>query len=118
MIQGLIFLGIILAIPALVFWMFTHYGASSRLSWRLLMTGISTGGLWLIIFLVGRAVQIPATKAWQGTLANALSTGVLLGWALALLLLLSAGVVRLVEGKSQKKVQAAEVDAPSAKPTP
>lgn len=116
MIQGFIFLGVILAIPVLAFWMHTHYGASSRLSWRLLMAGISTGGLWLIIFIIGRAIQIPATKAWQGTLANALSKGVLLGWALALLFLLSAGIVRLIEGN--KVSQRENNNASAAHPEP
>lgn len=74
------------------------------------MTGLTSGGFWLAIFIIGRTVQIPATEVWQGTLANMLSTGVLLGWLLSLLLLLSAVVIRLVEkSPRQTTAQAAEV---------
>lgn len=109
MIKGFIFLGIILAIPASVFWMFAHYNAASRLSWRLAMTSLSTGAFWLVVFTIGRAIQIPATKTWQGTLANAFSTAVLLGWLLAILLLLSAGVTRLIEGGKGSKAALASL---------
>ncbi len=105
MIQGLLFLGIVLLIPVLFFWAFTHYGAESRLSWRIAMAGLSTGTFWLVIFLIGKSVQIPATEVWHGTLATALSTGVLIGWLLAVLLLLAAGAVRLFEGGKGAKNQ-------------